>query len=191
MDLVIFALLGAIAVGCALGVILSRNPVHSAAFLLASLGTVAGLFIVLWAEFLAVVQLMVYAGGVMVLFMFVIMLVDLRQRGLAQTDKLPPKPGRTSKWVWTLIAVATVALFAALILIDPPAGAPADLQEVRQALQGDFSEDGDLIGNTERIGLLLYQQYLIPFELASVLLLVAMIGPVVLAHWRRDDEGEA
>ena len=189
MELVTFALLGALAVGCALGVIAARSAVHSAVFLLVSLASVAALFVVLWAEFLAVVQLMVYAGGVMVLFMFVIMLVDLERRGAEGGDRLKAKPTRPMKWVWTLMAVLLVGLLLTVVLLDRPASGPVGEEAVRQALQGGFAEDGVLIGNTERIGVLLYTSYLIPFELASVLLLVAMIGAVVLAHWKREEEG--
>jgi NADH-quinone oxidoreductase subunit J len=125
----------------------------------------------------------------MVLFMFVIMLVDLERRAGGSTDPLEAKPTRPMRWVWTLMAVLLVGLLLAIVLLDRPVGGSADAEAVRQALQGGFAGDGALVGNTERIGVLLYTSYLIPFELASVLLLVAMIGAVVLAHWKREEEG--
>lgn len=182
MELLVFGLFGLVALGCGAGVILSKNPIHSAIFLLICLFSVAGLFVTLWAEFLAVVQVMVYAGGVMVLFLFVIMLVDLERRGLdPAVGRLGPHPTRIQRATWSLLTLVLgvallVALFPTMNLSDPGAA------EAAKALQGDFHADGRALGNTEWLGILLYTSYLLPFELASVLLLVAMVGAVVLAR---------
>lgn len=182
MELLVFGLFGLLALGCGTGVILSKNPVHSAVFLLVCLFSVAGLFVTLWAEFLAVVQVMVYAGGVMVLFLFVIMLVDLERRGLdPAAGRIGPHPTRLQRTGFSLLTLAlgAVLLFTLLPAAGIPDPGPA---AASRALQGEFQADGRALGNTEWIGVLLYTSYLLPFELASVLLLVAMIGAVVLAR---------
>jgi NADH-quinone oxidoreductase subunit J len=182
VELLIFALFSAVALACAVGVILARNPVHCAIFLLTALFAVAGLFAVLWAEFLAVVQLLVYAGGVMVLFLFVIMLVDLDRRGLAaEVGRVAARPSRAQRWVFALAAIALAVgigrLFAAAVA-PPPPGTSA----LEQAMRGPFQDQGAVLGNIGYVGQVLYTTYLLPFELASVLLLVAMIGAAVLAR---------
>ena len=182
MELFIFAVFALVALAGAAGVILARNPVHGALSLLVALCAVAALFAVLWAEFLAVVQLLVYAGGVMVLFLFVIMLVDLDQRGLAaEIGRLAPRPSAAQRAVFSGVAVALAALLAWMMSRSVMRVSPAR-PELEQALRGPFQADGGPLGNTEWVGQVLYTWYLIPFELASVLLLVAMIGATVLAR---------
>jgi NADH-quinone oxidoreductase subunit J len=182
MELLVFAILALAALAGALGVVFAKNPIHCAICLLVTLTSVAGLFAVLWAEFLAVVQLLVYAGGIMVLFLFVIMLVDLEQRGFdLERGRIGPRVPWVQRMVAGVLAVALAAGFGWLmtpaVTGDPPA-APA----VRAALRGAFSADGAVLGNVEWIGQLLYTSYLLPFEVASVTLLVAMIGAVVVAR---------
>ena len=173
MEFVVFAIFAALAVAGAIGVVVAKNPVHSAVGLLVSLLAVAGLFLVLWAEFIAVVQIMVYAGGVMVLFLFVIMLVNVRT--------LPTE----EKYVRRLLPVAVVisVVLVALVLVGvwaafrAPAGPVAALVSV----------EGQAMGNTEAVGWSLYRDYLLPFEVVSVVLLVAMIGAIVMG--RKEKEG--
>ncbi len=184
MELLIFGLFAVIALAASLGVIVARNPIHSAIFLLAALFAVAGLFAVLWAEFVAVVQLLVYAGGVMVLFLFVIMLVDLDQRGLAaDVGRLARRPSRGQRVVFSVAALALAVSLGAVLFRSGPAATP-ERAAVEQALRGPF-QAGGVLGNIEWVGQVLYTSYLAPFELASVLLLVGMIGATVLA--RRSD----
>ena len=182
MELLIFGFFALLALLGAVGVIVSRNPVHSAIYLLVALFSVAALFAVLWAEFLAVVQLLVYAGGIMVLFLFVIMLVDLEQRGLdVEAGRVA---GHTSRGV-KIAGVGATGVFAVgvgwLMTRALPAF-PADGTVLKTAMQGPFQADGMVLGNIAWIGQQLYTSYLLPFELASVLLLVAMIGATVLAR---------
>lgn len=190
MEFVVFALFAGLALSGAVGVVVARNPVHSAIALLVGLLAVAGLFLVLWAEFIAVVQIMVYAGGVMVLFLFVIMLVDLEQRGVDfGAGRIGPRPTAWERGLWTVATVAFGALVATLLVRLPSLPLPSAERTARM-LQGPYAADGRGLGNTEWIGTLLYTDWLVPFELASVLLLVAIIGAVVLA--RRDEaEGQA
>ncbi len=182
MEFVVFAIFGALALAGAIGVVVARNPVHSAIGLLVSLLAVAGLFLVLWAEFIAVVQIMVYAGGVMVLFLFVIMLVDLEQRGFdLGAGRIGPRPAAWERAIWTVATLAFGGLVASLAVRSANLPLPSAARAATM-LQGPYSVEGRGLGNTQWIGTLLYTDWLIPFELASVLLLVAIIGAVVLAR---------
>ncbi len=184
MEFVVFAIFAALAVLGATGVVVARNPVYCAVALLVSLLSVAALFLVLWAEFIAVVQIMVYAGGVMVLFLFVIMLVDLEQRGFdLGAGRIGPRPSTFERGLWAAAALAFGALVLSLMVRSLDLPLPA-ADRAATMLQGPYAADGRGLGNTEWIGMLLYTDWLVPFELASVLLLVAIIGAVVLA--RRD-----
>ncbi len=182
MELLVFAILAGLVLAGALIVVLACNPVYSALGLLLGLGAVAGLFVVLWAEFLAVVQLMVYAGGVLVLFLFVIMLVDLEQRGLdTDAGRIAPQPSTGWRVAAAMLGVL-FTVFVGALLLQEPAGEVPGAPALESALRGG---GGGAVGNLEHVGQLLYTSYLVPFELASVLLLVAMIGAVVLAHRER------
>ena len=185
MELLIFGILAVIALAGAAGVVLLKNPVHCAVCLLATFFAVAGMFGVLWAEFLAVVQLLVYTGGIMVLFLFVIMLVDLEQRGLDEArGRVAPKlsVGRRAGYAAAGLLFAA-ALGAKLLPAVASFGVPAD-DATRAALQGAGAAKGAVLGNVERVADLLYTSYLLPFELASVVLLVGMVGAVVVARRR-------
>ena len=159
----IFYILASVAVLSALMVIWSRNVIHSAIYLVLAFLCVAGVYVVLRAEFVAVVQGFVYAGGIVVLFLFVIMLVNLR-------DALGPRVRVHA----TVSAVVGLAAMAALLYVATTGG-----------LQSTWSRGMDLSaqgGNLQQIGWALYSDYLLPFEIASILLLVAMIGAIVLAR---------
>jgi NADH-quinone oxidoreductase subunit J len=166
-DQILFYCLSAIAILSALMVITRRNPVHSAMFLITTLFCVAGIYLQLHAEFLAAVQVIVYVGGIMVLFLFVIMLVNLE---VVSTERRFNK-----QWIIALIAsVALLVEFGYVILrgktsLLPPVTGPAQ----------DLTRK-----NSEQVGLMLYQNYMLPFEIASLLLLVAIIGAVILAKRR-------
>ena len=168
---ILFYLVAALAVAGAVGVVTLRSPVHAALALLETFIMVAVLFVLRHAEFLAVVQVLVYAGGIMVLYLFVIMLVkvkDLRAEDAFLVNIAP---------LALLGGVLLGALLAAGILLGTMAagdGAVAALQTI-----GD-----ETVGNTEAVGWLLYTKFLVPFEVVSVVLLVAMIGAIVFG--RRD-----
>ena len=136
---------------------LSRNPITSAMFLVLTIISMAGLFVLLHAFFLAAIQVLVYAGAVMVLFLFVIMLLDLKEE---ERRKL-------RKFTVGLGAVAVAAIAGILI--------KATLSAVPMA--------GDKVveGNTKPLGTILFTQYLLPFEILSILLLVAMVGVILLS----------
>lgn len=165
MEILLFIILGAIAVAAALGVILSKNPVHSALFLLLNFITLAAFYVVLNAPFLAVAQMTVYAGAIVVLFLFVLMLIG-GQMGTRVA------PGRA--YARAAAIILSLALLAALVY-----GA---ITGTLFAGKGPATEEAIAqVGNVQALGQALYTDYLLPVELVSVLLLVAMVGAVVLA----------
>jgi len=156
-----FYVLAALILGFGVLVITAKSTVHSVLFLVADFLCVAALYVTLRAPFLAVIQVMVYAGGIVVLYLFVVMLVNLKRPPEAHSD-----PRRLSR-LGVVMAAAVLAEVAAIFAVGwaRPAG-----------VEGTLSPQ-----NVEQIGRALYTDYLIPFELASFLLLVAMIGAIILA----------
>ena len=164
-----FYFLAACILGFAVLVISTKDTVHSVLFLVLDFLFVAALYVLMHAEFLAVIQVLVYAGGIVVLYLFVVMLVNLKRPPEAHSD-----PHRLTKVGFGLAAavmaeLAVIAMYGGDTLSTPP-GTPAT---------SPFC--ASMTGNTEQVGCLLYTSYLIPFEIASMLLLVAMIGAIVLA----------
>jgi NADH-quinone oxidoreductase subunit J len=163
MSLVVFVVVALVAVGSALGLVLRRNPIHGALFLVVNLGAIAVFYLMLGAEFLAAAQVIVYAGALMVLFVFAIMVLI---PGMEETG---PDPRRVLR-LFALPAAAVVFLLLGAWLFvrraAPPAGTAAPT------------------GGVEVIGRLLFTDYLFPFELTSVLLLAAMVGVLLLARRR-------
>jgi NADH-quinone oxidoreductase subunit J len=164
-EAIAFYTLAALILGFAVLVVSARNTVHSVLFLVLNFLFVAALYVTLGAEFLAVIQVLVYVGGIVVLYLFVVMLVNLKRS--PETHQDPSRRGRLGLILSGLVLAELVAItmYGAL---QTPVMAP-----------GGSSAVGP--GNTEQVGWLLYTDYLIPFELASILLLVAMIGAIVLA----------
>jgi NADH-quinone oxidoreductase subunit J len=165
LETILFYVFGSVAVLSAILVISQRNVVHSAMFLAVTLLSVAGIFLTLHAEFLAGVQVIVYVGGILVLFVFVIMLIALRR---AEAERQFNKQ-------WMVAVVTSIILiveFAYVIYKGknsfqlPPVVVPPAIPAA---------------GNSELVGTALYTTYLLPFEIASILLLVAIVGAVVLA----------
>ena len=163
MSLLFFLALALLAILGALGVVLSRNAVHSALSLLLNFAVLAVMYFLLNAQFLGVVQVIVYAGAIVVLFLFVIMLI-----GGQLSPGAVAASGRRSTRLLAL-ALGLVALVGFVVVIVAGVLAPQT-----GAVPG--------FGSVQAIGQVLFTDYLLPFELASVLLLVAMIGAVVLAR---------
>ncbi len=166
MEAILFYMLAAVVVIFAALTVLARNPVRSAVYLISALIGIAGLFLLQEAEFVAAVQILVYVGGIMVLFLFVILLVNVRET-LGQ-----PK---ANKQATTGIILALVLGGELLFFLGTGA----------RFFQGK-EPDPSVIAkvqtmNTESVGTVLYTTYLLPFEIASVLLLVAIVGAVVLS----------
>ena len=168
---ILFYVVAAITVAAAVCVVTLRNPVHAAVSLLLTFVMVAVLFIMNHAEFLAAVQVLVYAGGIMVLYLFVIMLVRITDIG----------PGKVFLSGIAPLAVLGGVILGCLIAIGILLGSMAAGDGGAAAMT---AIDGETVGNTEAVGWLLYMKYLVPFEVVSVVLLVAMIGAIVFG--RRD-----
>lgn len=166
-DTFLFYIFAFLVLGGALMTITRRNAVHSAIFLITSLIGVAGLYLLQKAEFLFAVQIVLYVGGIMVLFLFVIMLVNLDQAA-------KEKQFNGQRWV----ALAAVAVVGVQIFYFIRKGADA----FRIAQPGAAQKLP--AGNVQGIADVLFSQYLLPFEIASVLLLVAVVGSVVMAKKR-------
>jgi NADH-quinone oxidoreductase subunit J len=161
MGLVAFVILALLAIGSALGLIIKKNPIHGALFLVVNLASVAALYLTLGAEFLAAAQVIVYAGAIMVLFVFAIMVLI---PGKEETGIDPRRRVRlTALPVGGVLLVLLVIVVGRAVVSPAPGGAP---------------------GNVETVGRLLFTDYLFPFELTSVLLLAAMVGVLLLARRR-------
>ncbi len=161
----LFYFFAVLAVVSAILVITRRNAVHSAIFLIQALLAIAGIFLQLGAEFLAAVQVILYVGGIMVLFLFVIMLVNL--------DIAVRQVQFNRQW---LLASVTALIVAAEVSYG--------LYRGKGAFQFPAASPDVLQPNAQRVGLVLFQNYMLPFEIASILLLVAMIGAVLMAKRR-------
>jgi NADH-quinone oxidoreductase subunit J len=144
-------------------VVALRNPVYSALSLLIMFFHVAGLYVTLHAEFLAAVQVIVYDGAILVLYLFVVMLLNLKREERYHAQFLAG-----------LLLAMTLLAEVGLLLFRAGSGEPPSAAAVQQ-------ESSGVAGNTETIGEMLYSTYLFPFEVASLILLVAMIGAIILA----------
>ena len=166
---ILFYCLAVLTVAGGIGVLLFKSPVHAALSLLFCFVMVAALFLLRHAELLAAVQVLVYGGGIMVLFLFVIMLVKVKSLAPEQVylSRLAP------------LAVVGGVLIGVLISFGIIFGVLASGSGDGTALR---SVDGVAVGNTEAIGAVLYTKYLVPFEVVSVVLLVAMIGAIVFGR---------
>jgi NADH-quinone oxidoreductase subunit J len=167
IDTLFFYAFALMTLGGALLTITRRSAVHSALWLIVSLAGVAGLYLLQKAEFLFAVQIVLYVGGIMVLFLFVIMLVNL--------DQAARQRQFNKQWWLALACVIGVGVEVLYFIRKGASGFRlADAPETTAAAGG----------NTERIADVLFSQYLLPFEIASVLLLVAVVGSVIMAKKR-------
>ena len=158
MSDVLFFIFAALALICGVMILVSRNPVNSAMFLVLTIASLAGLFVLLEAFFLAAIQILVYAGAVMVLFLFVIMLLDLKVEERRKINLLA-------------IIGAIISVGAISVIFFKSLGGTS-LSTTRAP---------DFHAGTLELGKLLFSQYLLPFEIVSVLLLVAMVGVILLS----------
>jgi NADH-quinone oxidoreductase subunit J len=170
LDKVIFYFFAAIAVAGGVLTVTRRNAVHSAIFLVTSLLATAGIFLQLRAEFLFIVQIILYVGGIMVLFVFVIMLVNL-DVALHQIQFA------RQKWVALIVSLALAAQVG--VMLWSMRKMPGEIWPGFTAVPVER-----LRPNSEEVAKILFSSYLLPFEIASILLLVAMIGAVVMAKRR-------
>jgi NADH-quinone oxidoreductase subunit J len=164
MAYVAFFIVALIATGSALGLVLRTNAIHGALFLVLNLGSIAALYLMLGAEFLAAAQVIVYAGAIMVLFVFAIMVL------IPRTEEAAPDLRR--RWRLPGATVGAVLLVELVMLVVGRVAAPPAAPVVGGT------------DNVSTVGRLLFTDYLLPFELTSVLLLAAMVGVVLLARSR-------
>jgi NADH-quinone oxidoreductase subunit J len=198
MPLLVFMVIGTIAVAASILVVAMRNPVHSALFLLLTFLCVAVLFVIKAAEFVAAVQVLVYAGGVMVLFLFVVMLINYRH--------LPEERMVSKVWLGGIgVGLAIFVLFVSLVrngaYADQAPDASRKLSTVTEHYLTEHPSDPTKMvrrtrerqnRNAEAVAMALYTDYLVPFEVASLFLLVAMIGAIVIGKRELSaDEEEA
>ncbi len=169
----IFLFLASIALFSALNVILQRNPIYSALGLIGVMCSLAGTYLLLSAQFVAAMQVIVYAGAIMVLFVFVIMLLNIRSEE-SRLDK-----GKYLKVVAPILFVALLleVFFVTKAVPNPPASAIA-------------ADGAHPYGTIESVGEAMFSTYLFPFEATSVLILMAMVGALVLAKKRTEQEAE-
>ena len=159
--LLIFFVLAGLAVLGALSLVFQKHPIHSALSLIVVMVSLAGLYLLMGAEFVAAVQIIVYGGAIMVLFIFVIMLLNAGEEERTDFSKI-------AKFAGLPLALALTAALAAAV-VKPEAGIPNATQAV-------------IPGATEKISSMLFKEFVYPFELTSFLILVAIIGALVLAQ---------
>jgi NADH-quinone oxidoreductase subunit J len=163
MDAILFLCFAAIAVACAVNLVLQKHPISSALSLIGVMGSLAVLYLLLGGEFIAAVQVIVYAGAIMVLFIFVIMLLN------AGKEKKAANKALATTLLAGPLVLGFILMMAALIQRLPAAGEPVSF--------GGFTH-----GTARDIGERLFGTYLLPFEVTSILILIAMIGAIVLAR---------
>ena len=163
----IFLYFATVILTSAILMITRRNPVHSVMFMLLLFFHIAGIFVLLNAEFLAAVQLLVYAGAILILYLFVVMLLNVdKESSSARANKF---------WPW--MTVFGILIAGEIILLISRSSFPGETgQSMRLANSG-----------VRALGEVLYQQYLVPFEIASVILLVGLVGAVMLAQKREKE----
>jgi NADH-quinone oxidoreductase subunit J len=163
LELITFIVLSTATLGSAIMVITRRNAVHSAIWLIVTLFSVGGIFLLQHAEFLFAVQIILYVGGIMVLFLFVVMLVDI--------DAALKQAKFARQWPVAIVTAVLLLGVLAFALHNHSHGLNLPARPMTNAP----------LQNTQAVGMALYQNYLLPVEIASILLLVAMVGAVIMA----------
>jgi NADH-quinone oxidoreductase subunit J len=168
IEVIVFAIAGAVVLAGGLGVVLSRNPVHSALSLVATLFGIAVLFVAQEAHFLAAVQVIVYAGAIVVLFLFVIMLL-----GVDQAENLTTEPLTGQRPAAAVLGLATLGLTVFAFWQTEPVATGA-----RGAMAAITEGDSNVV----QLGRTLFTDHVFAFELTSVLLVIGVVGAIVLAR---------
>ena len=166
MDVILFLVFAIIAVVCGVNVVIQTHPISSAISLIGVMGSLAVLYLLLGAEFIAAAQVIVYAGAIMVLFIFVIMLLNAG-------GETKPARSRVVEWIGAPLLIVLLGLLAFSVRSMAPASA--------QVRFGGFKG-----GTALEVGRALFTQYLLPFEITSVLILIAILGAIVLARKELD-----
>ena len=174
MELFVFVCASIMILVGALGVVVRSNPVHAALSLVLTLFGVAVMFVAQHAEFLAAVQVIVYAGAIVVLFLFVIMLL-----GVDRAEDLRTEPLAAQRWIAGLVGVVMLGLLVTAILTGVDAVYPRG-EGIASVVAGDNPD-----ANIDQLAHIIFSDYVVAFELTSVLLLVAVVGTVLLARKRK------
>ena len=170
-DLTLFYVFAGVAVLASLLVIGQRNPIYSVLLLIVSFGALAGLYVQLDAPFVAVTQIIVYAGAIMVLFLFVVMLLNVPLEEPMDEEHLPESQG--ARRLGAMLALLLLIELGWALARSPESGSTGAISEPGRA---------ELISSVASIGLVLYRDYGFAFEVTSVLIIVAMVGAVLLAR---------
>ena len=160
----LFFLLAITSIAAVVAFLVSKNPAHSALFLILAFACTGGLFGIMGASFIAVVQIIIYAGAIMILFVFVIMMINVRE-GI---------PAEKKKWTAYLSVVVGLVFLAELFLT------------IRGTLQPAGSASVDMVSDPTSLGRLLFTSYLYPFEITSVLIIAALVGAIVLVKKKEE-----
>lgn len=163
-----FYFLSAITLASAFLTIYSKNPIHSAIYLVISFFSIAGHYLLFNAQFLAIVHIIVYAGAIMVLFLFTIMLMNLNKEDEVHKPRITRLGAIT---VFVLMSIVLVSIFIH-----------------SKTIMGDYDVSGEDFQSIKKLGNVLLNEYMVPFEFASVLLLVAMIGVVLLSKKEKTEK---
>lgn len=196
MEAVVFIACAVICVAGAIGVVIARNPIHSALMLVATLFGVAVLFLAMDAQFLAAVQIIVYAGAIVVLFLFVIMLF-----GVYRSENLRVEPIAGQRPLSIAAAVSALALTVIVVAVatgGSPTGQPAVTEPLvdsitvhstsaTRALSDNQSIGEEVFPNVEQLGRVIFTDYVWAFEITAVLLTIAVVGAIALARRQRSD----
>lgn len=175
MELFVFVCASIMILAGALGVVLRSNPVHAALSLVLTLFGVAVLFVAQHAEFLAAVQVIVYAGAIVVLFLFVIMLL-----GVDRAEDLSTEPLAAQRWIAGILGAAMLGLLGVAILTGVDAVYPRG-EGIASVVAGDNPD-----ANIDQLAHIIFSDYVVAFEVTSVLLLIAVVGTVLLARKRKE-----
>lgn len=166
--LIIFCVLAAITLSTAFLTVFSRNPIHSAIYLVICFFSIAGHYLLLNSQFLAIVHIIVYSGAIMILFLFTIMLMNLNKENEVH------KPRVTRLAAVILFCLTCLVLIAIFVNSKP--------------IVGEYDATGEDFQSIKKLGNLLLNEYMVPFEYASILLLVAMIGTVLLSKREKTEK---
>ena len=166
--LIIFCVLAAITLSTAFLTVFSRNPIHSAIYLVICFFSIAGHYLLLNSQFLAVVHIIVYSGAIMILFLFTIMLMNLNKENEVH------KP-RVTRLAVVILFCSTCLILIAIFVNSKP-------------IMGEYDATGEDFQSIKKLGNVLLNEYMVPFEYASILLLVAMIGTVLLSKREKTEK---
>jgi len=166
--LLTFYILSAITLATAFLTIYSKNPIHSAIYLVICFFSIAGHYLLFNAQFLAIVQIIVYAGAIMVLFLFTLMLMNLNKENEVHRPRM-------ARWGALLVCVVMGAVLVTIFMNS-------------KMIEGDYDSSGEDFQSIKKLGQVLLNEYMVPFEYASILLLAAMIGTVLLSKKEKTQE---